>query len=43
MIKKFAHLAFTALVLCAVGANAQSKLSPKWEELTAAEDRKSVV
>ena len=42
MIKKFAHLAFTALVLCAVGANAQSKLSPKWEELTAADFRDAI-
>src|SRR5260221_624762 len=42
MIRKFAQLAFTALVLCAVGANAQSKLSPKWEELTAADFRDAI-
>jgi len=42
MIKKFAQLAFTALALCAVGANAQSKLSPKWEELTAADFRDAI-
>jgi creatinine amidohydrolase len=42
MLKKFIQLLSAALVLCAITANAQTKLSPKWEELTAADFRDAI-
>jgi creatinine amidohydrolase len=42
MLKKLIQLLIAALVLCAITANAQAKLSPKWEELTAADFRDAI-
>jgi creatinine amidohydrolase len=42
MLKKFIQLLSAALILCAITANAQTKLSPKWEELTAADFRDAI-
>jgi creatinine amidohydrolase len=42
MLKKFIQLLSAALVLCAITANAQTKLSPKWEELTASDFRDAI-
>jgi creatinine amidohydrolase len=42
MLRKFIQLLVAAVALCAVTANSQTKLSPKWEELTAADFRDAI-